>query len=184
MDTNLSALIVECTPELRNYVSARIPSHLASTVSPDDILQDVWLIAATRPSAFDVDSVTNLRAWLRTIARNCLIDVLRRAAASKRSPTGRRFANSVPPRSSYVNLFDTIVGSSRTPSSMAAGDEAVNKVKLALSGLPDEQNRAISLHYLNGLDRTEVARQLNKSPAAINGLITRALVTMREMLSQ
>jgi len=49
--------------------------------------------------------------------------------------------------------------------------------------LPTAQCEAIVLHHLQGLPLSEVAEQLDKSPAAVAGLLHRGLRRLREVMT-
>jgi RNA polymerase sigma-70 factor, ECF subfamily len=65
-------------PRLLAYLAARCPAGVESS----DLSQDVWIKAYRRWETFDG---RHLMAWLITIARNALLDLLRRKAPYQQS---------------------------------------------------------------------------------------------------
>ena len=70
-----------------------------------------------------------------------------------------------------------------TPSRAAIRAERLVQLSAALERLPDAQRQAIEMHYFLGKSLAEVGQDLDRSPAAIGGLLHRGLKTRREDLS-
>jgi len=107
------------------------------------------------------------RAWLFQIARNLSIDHLRRALAHPHQefPEEMSAPGLDPERSTEASLTE-------------------NALRTALTGLGDDQKDVILLRFIEGLPLAETARALHKSEDAVKGLQRRALIALREALSQ
>jgi RNA polymerase sigma factor (sigma-70 family) len=121
----------------------------------DDAWQETFL-AALR-SWPDLDTETNLEAWLVRVAGRKAIDVLR---ARGRHP--------VP----VEELPDTVVA----PASDSDGHAAL---WTAVAALPERQRLAIAYHYLGGLRHTETAELIGSTPEAVRRAAADGLKSLR-----
>ena len=81
---SLRGALVERIPALRSYVEEKIPERLRATISPDDVLQEVWLSANRTLATFRPDGPHAFDRWLLRIVNNRLLDALRAARTVKR----------------------------------------------------------------------------------------------------
>ena len=180
--SELPVLLMERAEHLRDFVRRRIPARLQRVISPEDILQEVWLAAfrcffsfrSDRPNAFD--------RWLTKIAERKLLDALRGARRFKRDGLHRFAPVAHPRKTSWVDLFSRVASNHRTPSSEDAAKEAVDAVQIALCDLPDDHRRAITMYHLQGRTRAEVAMLLQRSDSAVSNLLYRGLRMLRHRL--
>ena len=59
-------------------------------------------------------------------------------------------------------------------------DEQLVQLANALETLPESQQEAITLHHLHGLSIAEIGQLIDRSPAAVAGLLKRGLRGLRE----
>ena len=132
---------------------------LGSLTEADDALQDTWL----RASRADATAVDNIRGWLTTIVARVSLNMLRSRNRREGSNGGR--------------LPDPIV---TAEGSMQPEDEAVlaDSVGLALlvvlDALSPTERLAFVLHDVFKLPFDEIAAMLDRSPAAVRQLASRA----------
>ena len=62
--------------------------------------------------------------------------------------------------------------------------EELLRLSQALACLPEDQRRAVELHYLKGLPVAEVAEQIGRTRPAAVGLLFRGLKRLRELLGE
>jgi RNA polymerase sigma-70 factor (ECF subfamily) len=122
-----------------------------------DITQDVFL-AAVR--TFDDPSDVTI-AWLMRVARNRLIDLLRR------DDTLRRKLRLVSSRDGVDH-----------------GPDVVERVRVerAFGRLSPAHRVALTLHHVDGLTVAELADELGRSPKGAEALLTRARAALRAEL--
>jgi RNA polymerase sigma factor (sigma-70 family) len=101
------------------------------------------------------------RAWLYTIARNLMLDELRRRDAESRA---------------VVRM-----GAPASPSGFEAV-EARQDVNSALAAISEEERDAISLRYGAGLTNPEIAKLLKIPLTTVEGRVYRGLEKMRSHL--
>jgi len=107
-----------------------------------------------------------LTAWVFRIARNYLIDLHRRR---QRRP--------------QVSLYEGIPSTEDSPHAVAERSVAQDELRLALTGLTEEQRQVIILKFVEGMDNASVARVVGRSQGAVKSLQHRALVSLRKILS-
>lgn len=186
VETRILGLIGEFAQHaqpLRQYIESRIPARLRSTLTPDDVIQDVWIIAFHRYDHFVPMGNDSLQKWLFGIGSRVLWRAIKVAGARKRG--GDRFR--VEARQSRSRIHDLIAeasGQLPTPSREAAAIESAAAVRIAVDHLPDHYRKVIEMRYLQGYSQDEIAKRLNKSSAAVNGLLFRGIRKMRSLLGE
>jgi RNA polymerase sigma-70 factor (ECF subfamily) len=172
--------------QFRSYLYLLARSHICprhrARLDPSDIVQQTLLQAHQKQDQFRGRSNAELLAWLRQILANKVADAVRGLARAKRD-VGRE-------RSLYHELNDSfsrvdgwLAAAQSSPSQQVARAEELVHLADALTSLPPAQREAIVLHHLQGLPLAEVGEQLEKTPAAVAGLLHRGLKRLRELMS-
>jgi RNA polymerase sigma-70 factor (ECF subfamily) len=133
---------------------------LGDTAAAEDVLQEVFLQLWRRPQVFDADR-GKLPAWLAVIARNRAIDRLRRRPREENIEEL--------PMSTAVNLEN------ETDRKLA-----MEKVRGALSHLPQEQRRALEMAFFDGMTHTEIATKTGEPLGTIKTRIRTGLLAVRK----
>jgi RNA polymerase sigma-70 factor (ECF subfamily) len=133
---------------------------LGDTGVAEDVLQEVFLQLWRNPHAFDANR-GKLATWLAVIARNRAIDHLRK----------RPLEDDIEglPISTGVNLENE-----------AARRLAVDKIRGVLSGLPQEQRRALEMAFFEGMTHTEIASKTGDPLGTIKTRIRAGLLALRK----
>jgi RNA polymerase sigma-70 factor, ECF subfamily len=148
-------LFRDVQPSLLRYL-------LVITPDAEDVAGDTWLQVVTGLSGFRGGEEA-FRAWLFTIARH-------RAADAGRS-RARRAA---------VPLAPGAAGEAERPAAPDAADLALESISARavvalIATLPRDQAEIVMLRVVAGLDVTDVARIVGKSPGAVRVAAHRAL---------
>jgi RNA polymerase sigma-70 factor, ECF subfamily len=131
-----------------------------------DCYQDVFCEVLQRTQATEVE---NWPAYLRWLATRRAIDRLR-----SRQRTQSRFG------SGDVSL---VQASDPGPAETAQLNELVELVRRELVELPERQAEAFWLHCIEGMTYEEVGQQLGIDTSTVGGLIHRAKLRLRKMLT-
>ena len=173
-------LVVHC-PALSRQISKELGESVPTTVAVDDILQETLILAVRDFGSLRSPSPAAFSAWLRAIAEHRIQDTLRAARRQKRRAdrpasraTGNRSTNSF-----IIDLVQLVSDGGDSPSQKAAAAEAVHAVQVGVASLPDDQRQAIELRYLRGLSTQEAATEMERTPGAIRGLVSRAKQSLR-----
>ncbi len=177
----LACLLRRCEPDVRRVLVGGIPKRFRSLLNEDDVVQQTFTDAFLDIQDFHPTGPDSFRAWLKTVARNNLREVLRSLEADKRGGGRRRV--STDPSDASLALIDALQDPTRTtPSRHAARGEIDAVLRQAIRRLPDAYRQVIQLYDLEGRPVRELAEMLDRSPGAVFLLRNRALRRLRELL--
>ena len=144
-------------PRVYGYVRAQAGGDVDLA---EDITQHAFVQAIRARASFDgrADPVT----WICSIARNALLNHYR----SQQREWRRRVA---------------IVPEIELPDASAAAPDRDELVR-ALGLLRPEQRAAVILKYVDGMSVREIAREIGRSEAATESLLSRARVRLRDVM--
>ncbi len=181
-EEQMRRMLTTLESSMRRYIDDRLPRSVRAAVSAEDVLQNAWAAAFEQREHFRLVSPAAFENWFRTIVDRKLIDVKRRAYATKRGgATG--FRRLIPAALlSWSRLEHVGTGSSQTPSRAASTKEAERAINEGLNGLPEDVRRAVVMHDLQGRPLDEVARSLNRPPSTLRGMLHRGRSRLRELL--
>jgi len=169
----------------RNYLRLLARLHadprLKNELDPSDVVQETLLKAHKNWEQFKGQSDSELKAWLRRILTNTLLDKEREMTAEKRDVNRKRSLEAELEASS-ARLENLLAADGSSPSEQVSRQEQMVRALDALSDLPDDQRTAVEMHYLKGLSPAEIAEQLGRSAAAVGALIFRGIQKLRERL--
>jgi RNA polymerase sigma-70 factor (ECF subfamily) len=124
--------------------------HMLGPSEAEEVVQDVFLRLWTRSASYD-SSRAPFDVWLMTIARNRMLDGLRKRTLGEQlnaiRETEEVFACQADPA---MDVEAEVLGRER--------DVAVTR---ALAALPPEQRRVLVLAYFGGLTQSALARHLD-----------------------
>jgi RNA polymerase sigma-70 factor, ECF subfamily len=161
---------------LMEFVRRLVPPDLTRLIDAQDVVQDTYFEAFQRLAEFCPRDEGAALRWLKTIARNRLIDLVRRHRSAKRD--SRRTADEVR-RGSVILMLQELATYSRTPSRSAAAHEFLGAFQQTLGGLPPDYRDAIQYRYVDGLTFKEVAARMDRTEDATRMLTARGLRALR-----
>ncbi|MFN0011943.1 MAG: RNA polymerase sigma factor [Phycisphaerales bacterium] len=192
----LGALLVHFQGDLLASIRRKIGRRTAGAlISPEDVLQETWTAAARSAAGIEARGGQAFLAWLKTIARSRLINMLEATNAQKRggggggvsggrSGGGRRAttgAAGVDPAT--VNaLVERLAAGTERPSVVIRKREALARTAKALAAVETGQRTLIDMHIGRGMTHAQVARQTGKTEGAVKAAIQRALAAIRKRL--
>jgi RNA polymerase sigma-70 factor (ECF subfamily) len=144
---------------------------VGSRQAAEDVTQEA-LISIWRSGARFDRARGSVRAWTLGIVRNRAIDLLRRDAGRAPQPA-----------------FDSEELLEKRPSDDLTDVEALRRetareVRGALSELPDDQSRVISLAFFGGFSHSEIAKMLNVPLGTIKGRMRLGMEKIRASLAE
>jgi RNA polymerase sigma-70 factor (ECF subfamily) len=169
--------------QFRSYLMllARMQGGPGDRIEASDVVQQTLLEAHAKADQFRGDDAA-LAAWLRQALVNNIHDA-RRASRRARRDVRRERSLEGEVEESSARLGQLLAAPHSSPSECAARNEDLLRLADALIELPEAQREAIVLHHLQGRSLAETARHLDKTDAAVAGLLHRGLKRMRELMS-
>jgi RNA polymerase sigma-70 factor (ECF subfamily) len=154
-----------------------------------EVVQDTFLALWDRAETFD-PARGSLRAWLRTVARNRTVDVLR-AGARRRNPVpisalGSQL-DSDDDGIDWLEASATMIGvgqSAPDPAEVAAEHETDDELDAALATLAPNERRVIALAYRSGLSQSEIAAATGWPIGTVKTRTRRGLRQLREWFEE
>lgn len=164
---------------LRLLARQRLDAQLRSHLDPSDLSQQTLLTAYAKFDQFRGATDAELASWLRSILFRQLAMARRKFGLKGHARPGVHGAG---PRV-YPNRLEALMAADQpSPEACAIHAEQWADLTTAMSRLPDDQREALELHHLHGLPVAEIARRLDRTTAAVTGLLYRATKTMKMSL--
>jgi RNA polymerase sigma-70 factor (ECF subfamily) len=163
---------------LRLLARLQLDPRLRPRLDESDLAQQTLIQAHQAFDRFEGDD-SALAAWLRQILANNLAHALRDHGRECRNVTREKPLDVLLAESS-ARLERWLVDDNPTP--QAQRNEQAMRLAEALDQLPEAQREAIVLEYWQGWSLEEIGQHLNRSRAAVAGLIKRGMKQLRERL--
>lgn len=172
-DHNMFRLLVE---RYQPMVFRTIMGFLHNKDDSDDLVQDVFLQVYQALPNFKGDS--SFSTWVYRIAINASLNKVRKSSKSFISQyLDTLFA------SSKVYELSLQIPDNENPENILIQKEHREWLQKALNSLPENQRIAIVLSKYEDLPQKEIAEIMNTTEGAVEALIQRAKVNLREKLS-
>jgi RNA polymerase sigma-70 factor (ECF subfamily) len=183
MTTELELMSAEELERFRDYLALlarlQITPGLRDRVDLSGVVQQTLLEACQALKLEDRRRTpAETAAWLRSILGHNLADGLRKLATGKRDASRERSLATALEESS-ARLGDWLAARQSSPSQRAVRQEEFLRVSQAMARLPENQRRAIELHYLQGAPLAVIAQEIGVTKAAVAGLLHRGLRSLR-----
>jgi RNA polymerase sigma-70 factor (ECF subfamily) len=170
-----------CRDYLCLLARLHLDPRLQGKLDPSDVVQQTLLKAHEKIDQFRGRTDAELTAWLRQILANNLTEAVRRFGADSRNVARERSLESRLDESS-ARLENCLQADQSSPSQQVMRNEQLLGLACALAELPADQRRAVELHHLKGLSVAEVGQYMDRSRAAVVGLLFRGLKKLRHLL--
>ncbi len=162
---------------LRSCVE-RISCKYQAKFDESDIVQETLADAQKHLMDYRGTSEAELASWLRRMLSRNLVDAVRRLRSRKRDVASERRLQATRQRSA-ASASLVVRAEQTSPSGKAVWNEELQQMHRALESLPEAQRQAIVLHHLQGMTLAQVATQMNRSTAAVAGLLHRGLSALQ-----
>jgi RNA polymerase sigma-70 factor (ECF subfamily) len=169
----------------RDYLIVLARVHLGgqarAKLDPSDVVQQTLLEAHAKHAQFRGTCEAERAAWLRQLLACNLVDALRGLRRAKRDVARERSLEADLDQSS-ARLGAWLAAEQSSPSRRVERDEEAVRLASALATLPDAQRDALVLRHCQGHSLTEISQRLDRTPAAVAGLLKRGARTLRTLL--
>lgn len=177
-DPKAMALLIEAIAKRKDktafaslfgYYAPRLKSYLrrlkVEEKQAEDLAQEVMLTVWRKAGLFD-PAKASVGTWIFTIARNRFIDAKRREKRPELDPDDPSFQPEAP----------------RAADAEVAAGEIGIRVRAALSALPPDQARVVTLSFIDALPHSEIAAQLSIPLGTVKSRLRLAFARLRSAL--
>ena len=161
--------LAECYDRFAGIINGLARSALGAAAA-EEIVQETFLRVWSRASTY-VPEKGSLNAWVMRIARNLIIDELRRR---KSRPSARL---------TWESIEDTEERIASEPDEEVWQTELRAAVRAACDELSSDQKAVIALAYFGGLTQSEVARELGIPLGTVKTRTRAALFKLRDIMA-
>ena len=170
------------TERVRRMVRFRMGPELRSHLESMDLVQEALVEAVLDLDQFRYSNEGDFLRWLSRIVENTIRDQMEKAHAAKRDIRRQVPLDHVAVRSDRPAHEADMPLAMTTPSVVLSLREDLDRLEKAMDQLKPEYREVIVLAKIEGLSCKEIAEKLNKSPAAVAMLLSRAIVAVTNLL--
>jgi RNA polymerase sigma-70 factor (ECF subfamily) len=168
---------------LRLLARLQLGKQFQGKLDASDVVQQTLLEAHRKRAQFRGQTDAEMAAWLRQMLAFTLADALRALGRAKRNASREQSLEAALDQSS-VRIGGWLVADQSSPSQRAQEHEQAVRLAEALALLPQAQREAVILRYYQDCSLDEISRQLQRTPAAVAGLLKRGARLLRELLQE
>jgi RNA polymerase sigma-70 factor (ECF subfamily) len=161
----------------------QLDPRLREKLDPSDLVQQTLLDAHRKQDQFRGQTEAEKAAWLRQILASNLVDALRAFGRAKRDMSREHSLETALEQSSQ-RLGAWLAAEQSSPSQQAQRHEQAVRLADALAKLPEAQREALVLQNWHGWSLAGIGEHMDRSPAAVAGLIKRGLKQLRGLLEE
>ncbi len=171
----------EFRPALLLLARTQLGTRFRRVVDDSDVVQQTLLDAHSQEKQCRGKTTVERFAWVRQILTTTVLDAVRRHTRNKRD-IEREVGWEEVIRGSASRAEMWLTDRQSSPAQRAERNEQLQQLAAALQTLPEPQREAIELFHLQGCSLKEVAEHLDRSGAAVAGLIHRGLKQLRQTM--
>jgi RNA polymerase sigma-70 factor (ECF subfamily) len=165
----------------RNYLKAlalaQISVDLRGPIDPSDVVQETLYCATRDLERHRGQTPAEMMGWLREILRCRLADCFGRLGRRRQIESLDR---SLEQTSAGINRI-LWASSQSTPEDHAKRNEEAEILKTLLEQLTPAQAEALILKHCRGMSVAEISRHMNRTPAAVGGLLRHGMERLRKL---
>ncbi|MBY0589473.1 sigma-70 family RNA polymerase sigma factor [bacterium] len=171
---------------LRTLVAYRIDRRLSQRIDPSDVIQETFVDLQRRLGEYVQDPVVSPLTWMRGLVLQRLQTLHRfhMKVIGRDVRQERRLPEYDVTSDSLFNLAQGLVANSSSPSTTLARLELISHVQKAIESLADVDREIIVLRNFDELTNAQAARVLGLKPAAASNRYTRAIVRLKNIVSE
>jgi RNA polymerase sigma-70 factor (ECF subfamily) len=171
--------------KFRNYLRflarLQLDPRLKGKLEPSDVVQQTLLEAYAQRDQFRGHTEAEWLAWLRQMLAHNLADALRGFMQAKRDLAREQpLAKALDASSARLEAW--LADARPAPSEQAERHERAVSLADALELLPEAQREALVLQHWHGWTLAQIGDYLDRSEAAVAGLLKRGLKLLRRHL--
>jgi RNA polymerase sigma-70 factor (ECF subfamily) len=164
----------------------RLDSRLSSRVSPDDVLQEAFLDVARRIGEYLANPAVPFYVWLRFLVVQRMQMIQRLHLGAQMRDVSQELSLPAGPASqvSSESMAGQLVSHMTSPSQAAIRRELQERLRAALEAMDPLDREVLALRHFEEMGNNEVAEVLGISKDAASKRHIRALVRLRDILTE
>ena len=163
-------------PALRRRVRRQLPALLRRKVAESDVIQMAYLRVHQHLDGFSDRGAGSFKAWLDRIVESQVADVLRRYVRAAKRGLDREVSGPQPLSGAKVP------GREPTASMVAAGEELLQRIEVAMELLPEDYRLVLHLVQGEGLTLAAAGERMGRSSGAAKKLYARSLAKLNRLV--
>lgn len=163
---------------IRRIVRLRVGPELRVQLESMDLVQDALIAAVTGLNDFRDNNDGDFMRWLVKITENRIRDRFDHIHAAKRDIRRQVRLEDDQNESSSGKPHKCAPIVTTTPSVMLARREELDRLERAMDRLADDYRQVLLLAKIEGLPHEQIAERMERSPAAVAKLLSRAIVAL------
>ena len=172
------------TERVRRIVRFRMGPELRSHLESMDLVQEALVEAVLDLDQFRYSNDGDFLRWLSRIVENTIRDHMDKAHAAKRDIRRQVPLDPLANRADKGGHNVEMPVAMTTPSVVFSLREDLDRLEKAMDQLKPEYRDVIIFAKIEGLSLKETAEKLNKTPAAVAMLLSRAIVAVTNLLEK
>jgi RNA polymerase sigma-70 factor (ECF subfamily) len=176
----LSQLCACYRPFLQTIAALKLGRATQRRIDASDIVQETEIEMVRGIRAFRGKTEPELSAWLKQMLKRNIADKVRDNRAAIRDLRREQYLDGH--ESSASITWVQPAGRDATPSQFMIHGEAALQLAAALATLPEDQRAVVRMRYLEGMKLIEIAATMQKTPAAVAGLLRRGQKALRDKI--
>lgn len=169
-------------PQLLAFVHKNLSDAMRRKVDPEDLAQEVHMECVRALPDIDL-AQRDPFSWACQVAERRIIDAHRHFFGAQKRDAARELPLGSPGgETGQAGLINMLVASMTSPSQAFSRDQKEFRLLQAIQTLPQENQDALRMRYVENLPSKEIARKLNKSDVSVRVMLSRSLNKLREIL--
>ncbi len=178
---SLGSLLEAYRPYLTVVARRQLDERVRGRVDENDMVQVTFLEAQRDLKSFRGSHVEELLGWLRHILLNNVSTAHQKHLYAQKRSANREMGQS--PTDGSPSIVEMVKSESSSPSQQVMRHEAELLLAHYMADLPDTQQEALRLRYVENCSLKEIAARMQKTEMAAAGLLKRGLQTLRERMA-
>lgn len=180
--TALAEYLEKRRPQLLAFIQKNLSDAMRRKVDPEDLAQEVHMECVRALPDVEIGARDPFN-WACQIAERRIIDAHRHFfGAQKRDAARERPLGNAGGGTQQAGLINMLVASMTSPSQAFSRGQKEFRLLQAIQTLPQEQQDALRMRYVENLPSKEIARELDKSDVSIRVMLSRSLNKLRDIL--
>lgn len=181
-ETAMAEFLDQRRPQLLAFLHKNLSDAMRRKVDPEDLAQEVHMECVRALANVEIGDQDPFN-WVCKVAERRIIDAHRHHFGTQKRDAAREVPLGSPGGDTgQAGLINMLVASMTSPSQAFSRDQREFKLLQAIQTLPQENQDALRMRYVENRPSKEIASHLGKSDVAVRVMLSRSLNKLREVL--